>query len=418
VLFSGNHGGNGAAFNLSGSSSASLRNLTISGNRSAGTSGGILFDSSGALQVVNSVLWNNSDSSGTGTAAASLSVSGTGTTTMRRSLWQGSGGSAAWSVATVVNGGDNLDTDPRFRSPLSPTTTPSVAGDLHLRYVSPAIDAGDLLTATLGADLDANVRVQGANIDLGPYEGAAAEADVIAAFDPVSGTPIAGSSQSFLLRITNPATAAASGITVSDDFPALLDCAWTASAAGGASGQSAGSGDLLQTLSLPVGASITYAIDCAIDSAATGLLTHTATASVGAEDYDAANNVSAISLPIVRVADLFVTIDDGLTQVAPGDEITYTVVVGNAGPSDAIDASVAATFSPTLAGCNWQCVAANGASCAPGDGTGDVADIVDLPAAASITYTAQCSVPAGISFDTISSTATIAVPAGATGCHR
>ena len=37
-------------------------------------------------------------------------------------------------------------------------------------------------------------------------------------------------------------------------------------------------------------------------------------------------------------------IPDGVDQVAPGEVVTYTIVVGNPGPSDAVGAQVADTF--------------------------------------------------------------------------
>jgi hypothetical protein len=46
----------------------------------------------------------------------------------------------------------------------------AVAGDLHLRAGSPAIDAGAAQAQALAVDLDGQPRVQGAAIDLGAYE--------------------------------------------------------------------------------------------------------------------------------------------------------------------------------------------------------------------------------------------------------
>ena len=54
-------------------------------------------------------------------------------------------------------------------------------------------------------------------------------------------------------------------------------------------------------------------------------------------------------------ADLSVTKTDGLTNVAPLEGVTYTIVVSNAGPSSAIDAIVADTIPAQLTGATWTC---------------------------------------------------------------
>jgi len=47
-----------------------------------------------------------------------------------------------------------------------------------------------------------------------------------------------------------------------------------------------------------------------------------------------------------------------VVSAVPGQSVTYTIVVSNAGPSDVVNAAVADTFNPALfnvAGVSWTC---------------------------------------------------------------
>ncbi len=94
-------------------------------------------------QVRNSILWNNKDISGKGTITANI-TNLTATVTISNSLVQASGGSAGWSLdANYEDGGGNIDKNPKFVTPVDPSTAPSTAGNLRLKAGSPAIDTGD-----------------------------------------------------------------------------------------------------------------------------------------------------------------------------------------------------------------------------------------------------------------------------------
>ena len=90
-------------------------------------------------------------------------------------------------------------------------------------------------------------------------------------------------------------------------------------------------------------------------------------------------------------ADLSVTKDDGVEWVLPGQTTTYTMVVGNAGPSDEPAARVVDSFPAGLS-CTWTCSGSGGATCAAGPVTGGLDDIAGLPAGSSATYSAECVV--------------------------
>lgn len=171
VSFSGNLGG--ALDNVSFSSSRSisngsstsdpvLTNVTFSGNAARIRGGGIFNlgssdygTASAAPTLRNCVLWGNS--------GGEIVEDGSGSTPVATNcLIQGG-----------YPGGSNIiDLDPKFVAPITgmaPTTT----GNLHLRYGSLAIDAGNSVVADPAlpsTDLDGRARVIGAEVDLGAYE--------------------------------------------------------------------------------------------------------------------------------------------------------------------------------------------------------------------------------------------------------
>jgi uncharacterized repeat protein (TIGR01451 family) len=158
-----------------------------------------------------------------------------------------------------------------------------------------------------------------------------------------------------------------------------------------------------QTTSAP------FDIDAVDDAIVDGTQTVTITGSaaghtVGSDTVDVTDDEADLAIRVLG---------DGC-QAIPGASLGYTIKVSNLGPSDIVDAQVADIFPGELIDCKWSCVAAGSASCAAGPVPGDISDLADLPAASSVTYTAQCTVDPGASFEQLSNTATVTAPAGAT----
>ncbi|MFL6233522.1 MAG: ExeM/NucH family extracellular endonuclease, partial [Thermoanaerobaculia bacterium] len=226
----------------------------------------------------------------------------------------------------------------------------------------------------------------------------------------VTATP--GGSVTYTVTASNSGPDAATGATVADTFPATLTCTWTCVGAGGGTCTASGSGNLNDTVNLPAGGSVTYTASCAIDPSATGTLSNTATVSGGgASDSNAANNSATDTDTLTPQADLAVTKTDGVTTATPGGSVTYTITASNAGPSTATGSTVADTFPASLT-CTWTCVGAGGGTCTA-SGSGNLNDVVNLPAGGSVTYTASCTVSASAT-GTLSNTATVAAPGGVT----
>lgn len=130
----------------------------------------------------------------------------------------------------------------------------------------------------------------------------------------------AGASITYTIVASNSAgsTDDVTGAKVSDMFPAALSCTWTCGASGAATCTAAGSGDIDDTVDLPVGDSVTYSATCLIDSGATGTIMNTATIDgpddLILQDGDESNNFDSdttqINQPPVAVcADAVVNAD-------------------------------------------------------------------------------------------------------------
>lgn len=167
VLFSGNQAGSGGGmFNsnaVSPSTLPRLFNVTFSGNTAY--FGGALYNGSGsgtcAVTLVNSILWGNTANNA---GPQIFNESSSSTANLAYTTLEGSCPSYTTCGAGMVY------TNPRFVAPIAASNAPTTAGDYHLQFGSPAIDAGNILSVTAGTDLDGKARIVNSVVDLGAYE--------------------------------------------------------------------------------------------------------------------------------------------------------------------------------------------------------------------------------------------------------
>ena len=210
-----------------------------------------------------------------------------------------------------------------------------------------------------------------------------------------STTAVPGTSVTYTIVVGNAGPSDASGATVGDTFPASLSgVTWSAVTAGGATGSLSGSSNINETVTIPVGGSLTYTVHASISSSATGSLSNTATvtAPAGTTDATPGNNTATDADTLTPHADLSITKTDGVASAVPGSTTTYTIVVSNAGPSDAVGAFVADSFPAAhhqrhLDGDRHRRRHGFTAS-----GTGNIADTVTIPSGGSITYTVVATI--------------------------
>ena len=128
----------------------------------------------------------------------------------------------------------------------------------------------------------------------------------------------------------------------------------------------------------------------------------------GAFDIGADEFVAAVVSP---VADLQITVTDGLSSAIQGSTVSYTIVVTNAGPSAVTSAQVADTFPAILSGVSWTCVASAGSSCTTGGSGNNRTGTVTLLSAGTATFTANTTLSASAT-GALVNTATVTTPAG------
>jgi uncharacterized repeat protein (TIGR01451 family) len=136
-------------------------------------------------------------------------------------------------------------------------------------------------------------------------------------------------------------------------------------------------------------------------------------AAVGAPADDTGGGTdsgSAHAFLRISVADLGVTKTDGQATAAPGEPITYTIVVSNAGPEAMAGVSVVDTVPSALLGATWTCSASAGSGCTP-SGAGNINDTATLLVGGTATYLLTGTVsPAAAG--TLTNTVTVAPPPG------
>ncbi|MCP4660059.1 MAG: DUF11 domain-containing protein, partial [bacterium] len=177
-------------------------------------------------------------------------------------------------------------------------------------------------------------------------------------------TAVPGQTLTYTIVASNSGPDDASPVSVIDSFPAVLSCSWTSVAAGGATGNTAGAGNLNDTLTMPIASSVTYTVTCLIDPAATGTLSNTATITF-ANDTNPGNNSATDVDTLAPQADLAVTMTDAPDPVAPGGALGYTIDVTHLGPSEAAAVTVTDTLPAgvtfvSASGTGWTCGEAGG----------------------------------------------------------
>ncbi|MET0554799.1 MAG: FG-GAP-like repeat-containing protein [Vicinamibacteria bacterium] len=233
-------------------------------------------------------------------------------------------------------------------------------------------------------------------------------ADLAVAVDDGASTVDAGAPVSYAVTVSNLGPATASAVALDLDLPAGLQGASYAPSAGAFDANTGA----WTGLDLGAGDEATLTVSGTVSAAAAGTFTvaaHVAPAA-GVTDPAGANNHASDTDAVIRgEADLAVSITNGVTAVAAGDAVTYTIVAGNAGPAAVAGAGVTAALPGVLQGVTWTCTPAGGASCTP-SGSGTLAETVALPTGGSVTYTLHATVDPLAATGTLAVTAAVAAP--------
>ncbi|MEX1245671.1 MAG: PQQ-dependent sugar dehydrogenase [Thermoanaerobaculia bacterium] len=166
----------------------------------------------------------------------------------------------------------------------------------------------------------------------------------------------AGATITYTLNVSNAGPSQANGLSVTD----TLAPGTTFVSAGGAGWSCAGTGPVTCTLpALGIASAAPLAISVTAPPDAGAILNNASVAS-STNDPAIANNSAATTTNVFAQADVSITQNGSPAAVCPGQPVTYTLNVSNAGPSAATSVTVTDTIP---AGASFESVSGSGWSC-------------------------------------------------------
>ncbi|WP_376694907.1 choice-of-anchor D domain-containing protein [Wenzhouxiangella sp. EGI_FJ10305] len=159
---------------------------------------------------------------------------------------------------------------------------------------------------------------------------------------------------------------------------------------------------------IPANGSIEVTVTVDVSSSVTGSLQFAASANA-----DSLNEAVAVetTTPVAIVNDLTLAIaGDAVAVDTDTMALLYLIIVTNTGPSDAVSALVTTELPAGLDNVEWTCQPDAAASCT-GSGVGEIDDLADLPAGASVTYQIEATAPSALVTEGISMSSEVA-PSG------
>ena len=270
------------------------------------------------------------------------------------------------------------------------------------------------------------IATDGALTSASPATFAITPAAVSVTVTNASPTAVPGQLTTFNITISNDGAYAANGVNVVDAIPAGLVAGTVNYFAmdnglGAAGYTTAGAGGINDTVNLPAGASITYAITGTVDPAATGNLSDSASASTPTGVVNTEANIvgsattaqASASVALTPQATFSVAIT-GSDPLTVGGMDIYTIIVTNNGPSNETGVIVQDTF-PFLTDVTYSSavltaagtVTGNSSSSAPSSSL-TLSETLTMTAGAIVQYTIIGTVAAGAS-GTLSDSVTVSL---------
>lgn len=206
------------------------------------------------------------------------------------------------SDATGVDGTFTLPAGLTFVSTSGCSGDPTGVPSCSLGTIAAGSSASYTVTATVDAStsgtVTATASVTSTVTDTVPGNNATSEDTAVTPRSDVSVTKTdgitsirAGETLVYTLVVANAGPSEDPNVIFGDPFPADLSCNYTSVAAGGATGNTAaGSGDVNDTLSMPMSSSVTYTASCLVAADAAGTLSNTAAVETSITDPDTSNN--------------------------------------------------------------------------------------------------------------------------------
>ncbi|MBC9719671.1 DUF11 domain-containing protein [Streptomyces sp. TRM66268-LWL] len=221
---------------------------------------------------------------------------------------------------------------------------------------------------------------------------------------PSSTTYVPGKDLTYSIKVHNDGPETAHP-TVKDPLADLIgDFTWTCAAtAPSACDTPSGTGPLDTKATVAKDGDVVYTVTGKVPANATGDIDNTVTIAPGANEFDTncATSCSASAKVTAGASETALSIEKTSDRTdgayVPGQPLTYTVTVKNAGPSDAVGATLTDTLPTEFNSFTWSCQESTGSACSAANGTGDLPDTtkVNVAAGGSVTYTFTGTVPEG-----------------------
>jgi uncharacterized repeat protein (TIGR01451 family) len=214
----------------------------------------------------------------------------------------------------------------------------AVRGNLNAGQASCTASV-DVTSATPGSYTNGAANVVTTGLDPPPpstVQFLSADLAIVKSASPGMITP--GTNVTYTLAVTNRGPDAAVNVRASDPLPSGLTFV-SASPACGAIGVNV----TCAVGSLAAGASQTFTVTTRVASSVSGRVTNSTTVTSDTPDPNPANNTSTTTVPSEGVVDLSISKSASTSTLGPSEEVLYTLVVRNDGPSDATGVTVTDT---------------------------------------------------------------------------
>jgi uncharacterized repeat protein (TIGR01451 family) len=263
----------------------------------------------------------------------------------------------------------------------------------------------DIPAGSLTTSVGANPSLVNATLTVSP------SSNLVITKTTANATPNAGGTFTYTIVIGNNGPSPVTNATWTDTLPTGLGTITNIAPNGSITGTAAGS-TISGTSSLTVGQVATITFQVTVAPGATGTLLNTATVAppVGTTDPVPGNNSSSVPVTVNLVADMVITKTTANATPVAGGTFTYTIVIGNNGPSAVTNATWTDTL-PAGLGTITNIVPTGGITAAAAGNT--ISGTSSLPAGQVATVTFQVSV-ANSATGNLTNSASVLPPVGTT----
>lgn len=157
---------------------------------------------------------------------------------------------------------------------------------------------------------------------------------------------ISGNNLTYTIIVTNNGLSQATNVSLTDALPANLTYSSHTISQGTATITGQNFSAAIGTLA--PGGTATITVTAAVSGTATGVITNTASVTATQTDTNTANNSATDTTTATPQIDLQITKSDTPDPVVAGNQLTYTILVTNAGPSTATGVTVTDVLASTL----------------------------------------------------------------------